>query len=108
MIAGFLDKGRKNRYARVLLAVLLAVIIASGFFIVTHVQHDHPGPGCHTCTEITVCGLILEGVGIAALLLLITSRARGAAPEGRRAGIYRGHSAFAGILFFRGRARMNC
>jgi hypothetical protein len=98
---------RGDKRTKILLIALLAVILLSGLFIVTHMQHDHTGPGCHTCTEISICRLIIDGIALAALLIFITGRAGGrlGAP---RAGLIALIGLMSKTSFLSYRVRLNC
>jgi hypothetical protein len=69
------DRRGRSRRARVLLVILLATVLASGVFIVTHAHHDciGLGHGCHTCIEISLCEMILGGLGLAAFFLTVAA-----------------------------------
>ncbi|MDR1042839.1 MAG: hypothetical protein LBL54_02930 [Clostridiales Family XIII bacterium] len=98
---------RRDKWARILLIALLAVILASGLFIVTHVQHDCVGPGCHTCAEISVCSLIIDGVAFAALLIFALGRTR-RLPTATRVGLIAGPGIISKTRLFSGCVRLNC
>jgi hypothetical protein len=70
----------------VLLLILLVTVLASSAFVVTHAQHDCIGLGCHTCAQISVCKLILEWIGLAALAAVVVLAALRPGVAGRRAG----------------------
>jgi hypothetical protein len=66
-----------------LLVILLAAVLASGAFIVTHAHHNCIGHGCHTCIELSLCEMVLGGLGLAALFAAAAASVRRAAPLGR-------------------------
>jgi hypothetical protein len=90
-----------------LLVALLVVILASGLFIVTHAHHDCVGPGCHTCAELSVCRLIIDGIGLAVLLIFIVGRARGRL-SATRIGLIVGYGLVLKTRLLYDRVRLNC
>jgi hypothetical protein len=66
-----------------LLVILLAIALASSVFIVTHAQHDCIGLGCHTCDQLSFCGLILEWIGLASITVAIPAISRHGAASRR-------------------------
>ena len=65
----------KNKQIYAFLAAFLvtAVILLSGFFIVTHSEHNCTGEGCSVCAEIQACvsviRLLSEAVGYGAVVI---------------------------------------
>jgi hypothetical protein len=103
------NRGDRNRgrCARALLVVLLAVVLVSGIFIVTHAHHDCTGPGCHTCAEISICRLVIEGAGLVALLV-VSGFIRVVAFGRRRADSSVEFGYIARKSLFSGGVRLNC
>jgi hypothetical protein len=60
--------------AKVAALLLLAVILAAGAFIVSHVQHAHIDDDCPICHQVTACGAALAGIGFAAAGLAFSLR----------------------------------
>jgi len=66
----------RTKHARLLLAILLAVVVLSCVFIVTHSDHDCVGDGCHTCEELLGCEILLECVGFSAAVVFVRTSGR--------------------------------
>jgi hypothetical protein len=98
----------KSRCARALLIVLLVVLLASSIFIVTHAQHDCMGPGCHTCAKISLCGLIVDGIGLIAVFAFTPGRARVSAAVFRDANFPAGPVLIHRTPLFFDYIRLNC
>lgn len=57
---------KKDRFiSGLLLMVFSFVIFGSAFFIIEHADHECTGEDCPYCTEIAVCGKILQTMGSA-------------------------------------------
>jgi hypothetical protein len=99
---------RSDKCAKALLIVLLVVILVSGAFIVTHAQHDCIGHGCHTCAEISICRLVIEGIGFAAFLIFALARARRGEFVRRADGLIVKPGPISKARLFSGHIRLNC
>ena len=59
----------------IIASVLLAIVVASVFYIVIEADHDCHHEDCHVCECIMLCSRIVKAVGTAAALAAFSSAA---------------------------------
>ena len=68
----YLDE-HKRIFAFVTAFLVTAVLLLSGFFIVTHIEHECTGEDCPVCAELQECAatirLITEAAGTGAIVI---------------------------------------
>ena len=68
----YLDK-HKRIFAFVTAFLVTAVLLLSGFFIVTHIEHECTGEDCTVCAELQECAatirLITEAAGTGSIVI---------------------------------------
>ena len=68
----YLDE-HKRIFACVTAFLVTAVLLLSGFFIVTHIEHECTGEDCPVCAELQECAatirLITEAAGTGAIVI---------------------------------------
>jgi len=68
----YLDE-HKRIFAFVTAFLVTAVLLLSGFFIVTHIEHECTGEDCTVCAELQECAatirLITEAAGTGAIVI---------------------------------------
>ena len=65
---------RKNRIISGLILIVFSfVIFSSACFIIKHADHECTGEDCPFCTELSVCGKILQTLGNAVSFAAITA-----------------------------------